>query len=66
MLSIFSEALQSVIKIKKKCRVTVINIGKKMHLEQGNLKDTTIQISLQIWSPRCHLFVKFKSQPFCH
>ena len=67
MLSIFSEALQSVIKKKnKKRRVTLINIEKKMHLEQGNLKDTTIQISLQIWSPGCHLIVKFKSQPFCH
>ena len=42
----------------------MINIEKKMHLEQGNLKDTTIQISLQIWSPGCHLIVKFKVSPF--
>ena len=67
MLSIFSEALQCVIKKKKKktsCHGD--KHRKKMHLEQGNLKDTTIQISLQIWSPGCHLIVKFKSQPFCH
>lgn len=47
MLSIFSEALQSVIK-KKKMSCHGDKHRKKMHLEQGNLKDTTIQISLQI------------------
>lgn len=47
MLSIFSEALQSAIKSPCHCDKQ----QEEMHLEQDNLKDTTIQIGLQIWGP---------------